>query len=221
MSVRSFHSVYVAGTVAAAALGCYLISLRVAAERAALEEVESRIVQTQSDIRMLQTEIGTRGRLDQLEQWNASALSLSAPAADQLLQDSFELAKLTAPEHQLEVKAPVVFASAPAPQPTSTLAGSGDETASGTAAPLPSSQSLVQEASLKIETPGATTQALAASTSATKPKPLAKSVALNKPSARKSVKPVEIAEADPLAPLASGKLRPAHPQHWKDNGRTK
>jgi len=60
MSVRSFHSVFMASAVAGAALGCYLVSLRVASERAALEDVESHIVQTQSDIRLLQTEIGTR-----------------------------------------------------------------------------------------------------------------------------------------------------------------
>ncbi len=81
MSVRSFHSVFMASAVAGAALGCYLVSLRVASERAALESVEASIVQTQTDIRLLQTEVGTRSRLTQLERWNASALELSAPAA--------------------------------------------------------------------------------------------------------------------------------------------
>jgi hypothetical protein len=62
MSVRSFRPVATVATVAVAALGCYLVSLRVAAERAGLEEVETRIVLAQRDIRTLQTEIGTRGR---------------------------------------------------------------------------------------------------------------------------------------------------------------
>ena len=56
---------------AGAALGCYLVSLRVASERASLEDVETRIVLAQRDMRVLQTEIGTRGRLAQLERWNA------------------------------------------------------------------------------------------------------------------------------------------------------
>ena len=42
----------------------------VASERAALEDVETEIVLAQRDIRLLQTEIGTRGRLAQLERWN-------------------------------------------------------------------------------------------------------------------------------------------------------
>ena len=44
MSVRSFRPVVSVATVAVAALGCYLVSLRVAAERAGLEEVENSIV---------------------------------------------------------------------------------------------------------------------------------------------------------------------------------
>ena len=37
MSSRSFRSVFMVGAIASAALGCYLVSLRVASERAALE----------------------------------------------------------------------------------------------------------------------------------------------------------------------------------------
>ena len=100
---------------AGAALGCYLVSLRVASERAALEDVETRIVLAQRDIRVLQTEIGTRGRLAQLERWNARCFALSAPAADQFLKGGFELARLAQPEHKVDFEAPVVLASAPAP----------------------------------------------------------------------------------------------------------
>ena len=60
MSARGFGSVVWAGAVAGAALGFYLVSLRVASERAALEDVESNIAMTQRDIRTLRTEIGTR-----------------------------------------------------------------------------------------------------------------------------------------------------------------
>ena len=63
MSGSSFRSVFMVASCAGAALGCYLVSLRVASERAALENVETKIVLAQRDLRLLQTEIGTRGRL--------------------------------------------------------------------------------------------------------------------------------------------------------------
>jgi hypothetical protein len=81
---------------AGAALGCYLVSLRVASERAGARDVETKIVLAQRDIRLLQTEIGTRGRLAQLERWNVKVLALSAPSADQFLNGGFELARLPA-----------------------------------------------------------------------------------------------------------------------------
>ena len=114
---RSFRSLFMVASCAGAALGCYLVSLRVASERAAVENVETRIVLAQRDLRVLQTEIGTRGRLAQLERWNASVLAMSAPSADQFLNGSFELAKLTQSERKVDFQAPVVLASAPAPKP--------------------------------------------------------------------------------------------------------
>ena len=53
MSARSFRSVFMVASCAGAALGCYLVSLRVASERSALEGVETQIVTTQRDIRLL------------------------------------------------------------------------------------------------------------------------------------------------------------------------
>ena len=47
MSARSFRSVFMVASCAGAALGCYLVSLRVASERAALESVETKIVLAQ------------------------------------------------------------------------------------------------------------------------------------------------------------------------------
>ena len=76
--LRSFRSIVMVASCAGAALGCYLVSLRVASERAALEDVETKIVLQQRELRVLQTEIGTRGRLAQLERWNASVLAMSA-----------------------------------------------------------------------------------------------------------------------------------------------
>ena len=151
MSSRSFHSVFMVASCAGAALSCYLVSLRVASERAALEDVEARIVVAQRDTRVIQTEIGTRGRLSQLERWNAGAFALSAPAADQILKGSFELAQLARPEHKLDFQAPVVLASAPAPTPQRPLVETApDEPEPAAVAASP--RSLLHEASLKTET---------------------------------------------------------------------
>ncbi|MDP8995281.1 MAG: hypothetical protein M3N07_09955, partial [Pseudomonadota bacterium] len=94
MIARSFRSVAWVAGVAAAALGCYMLSLQVAAERADLAGVEQRIVAARQAIRNLQTELGTRGRLQQLEHWNAEVLALSAPVAGQFLDSERTLARL-------------------------------------------------------------------------------------------------------------------------------
>lgn len=150
MSARSFRSVFMVASCAGAALGCYLVSLRVASERAQLEDVENRIVVAQTDMRVLQTEIGTRGRLSQLERWNAGAFALSAPNADQFLKGGFELAKLTQPERKVEFKAPVYLASAPGPEKQAIGAPETDD--SGAPAVTSGPSSLLHEASLKTET---------------------------------------------------------------------
>ncbi len=151
MSTRSFHSLFMVASCAGAALGCYLVSLRVASERAALEAVETKIVAAQRDMRVLQTEIGTRGRLAQLERWNVKVLALSAPSADQFLQGGFELARLTQPDRKPDFNAPVVLAAAP--QPDSAKPEIGARGTDDTGAP-PSARpnSLLHEASLKTET---------------------------------------------------------------------
>lgn len=147
----SFRSLTMAATCATAALGCYLVSLRVASERAALEDVETRIVMAQRDLRVLQTEIGTRGRLSQLERWNAGAFALSAPAADQFLRGGFELARLTEPQHKVDFQAPVVLASAPTPEPQKPPIGEASNDDAG-APTVIASNDLLHQASLKTET---------------------------------------------------------------------
>ena len=232
MSSRSFRSVFMVASCAGAALGCYMVSLRVASERAKLEAVETRIVLAQRDMRVLQTEIGTRGRLSQLERWNAGAFALAAPSAGQFLKGGFELARLAQPEHKVDFQAPVVLASAPAPdkQP---VVGQPETDDSGVAAPAVAPSALLHEASLKTETrevPARTVVALPLTTAkstdkpatsakpATKPsveKPDLAAAQSRKPVAKKSVdkpavvtaqavtRPVRIAKVDPLAPLPS------------------
>ncbi|MDQ3246451.1 MAG: hypothetical protein M3Q52_06100, partial [Pseudomonadota bacterium] len=141
---------------AGAALGCYLVSLRVASERAALEDVETSIVLAERDIRLLQTEIGTRGRLAQLERWNVKVLALSAPSADQFLEGGFALAKLARPQEMIDPAAPVVLASAPAAEETDVLAEAEQD---GDSTPRTGPASLVHQASfrrvVRLDTPKA------------------------------------------------------------------
>jgi hypothetical protein len=224
---RSFRSLFMVASCAGAALGCYLVSLRVASERAALENVETKIVLAQRDMRVLQTEIGTRGRLAQLERWNVKVLALSAPSADQFLNGSFELAKLTRPQHEVNFQAPVVLASAPAPKSQQSPIGeAGTDDAGAPTGVAP--DALLYQASLKTETrevpakppaelpPASGIKSTEASATTAKPnqkksadKPglaaaqLAKK-SVDKPSvaaAKPVTKPVRLAKNDPLAPL--------------------
>ena len=155
MIARGFKSVAWVGAVGSAALGCYMVSLQVATERAELARIEAAIIAAKQDIRGLQTELGTRGRLSQLEHWNAEVLALSAPSSQQFVEDAFTLARLDQSEPDVgdrvaEVQlasidtaaaapavrpaAPVVRAVAPAPaQPQPSLV----HRASFTAAPAP------------------------------------------------------------------------------------
>ena len=211
MSARSFRSVFMVASCAGAALGCYLVSLRVASERAALEDVETKIVLAQRDIRLLQTEIGTRGRLAQLERWNVKVLALSAPSADQFLEGGFQLARLARPEPKLDVQAPVVLASAPAPRPPSAPLEEGERVADdGAGATAMPAARLLREASLKVPIREAEPEAIA-------PKPTPHKAAQGQPAAndkkagdkkievaaRPVTKPIRVAKVDPLAPLST------------------
>jgi len=225
MSARSFRSVFMVASCAGAALGCYLVSLRVASERAQLEDVESKIVSAQQDMRVLQTEIGTRGRLAQLERWNASVLALSAPAANQFVNGGYELARLTRNQPTVDFQAPVVMAAAPAPEHAPAIEQESRDDAGAPTATVSvdngSPRTLLHVASLKIEpreaperaAPTLPSQAVravakparpAASAAAKTGKAAAAKKTVDKPAlaaARPVTKPVRIAKNDPLAPL--------------------
>ncbi|WCT74023.1 hypothetical protein PQ455_01970 [Sphingomonas naphthae] len=94
MIASRFRSVWMVGLVAGAALGCYLVSQRVATERAALFRLDRQIFAAERDIRTLSTEIAARSRLPQLEKWNVSVLGLTAPGAHQFLDSEIRLAAL-------------------------------------------------------------------------------------------------------------------------------
>lgn len=92
MMATRFRSMGWVGCVAAATLGCYLVSQRVATERGAVERLDRQILMAKLDIRKLETELGTRSRMPVLEQWNAQVLALSAPSANQYLHGEVQLA---------------------------------------------------------------------------------------------------------------------------------
>ena len=208
MSAHGFKSVFMVASVAGAALGCYLVSLNVASERAKLEQVESKIVLAQRDIRVLQTEIGTRGRLAQLERWNVGFIRLSAPTADQFLEGGFQLATMVKPAPKPAIEAPIVLASAPVDQgvarQSSTHDGDEAKPVGIVRGSAPSASDMMHVAS--YQRPPATPSALAP----TKPKIAASGQAIErKPTSIKVVgaKATKVAMADTLAPLPA--IRPA------------
>ncbi|HET7708343.1 MAG TPA: hypothetical protein VFK50_02275 [Sphingomicrobium sp.] len=222
MSGSSFRSVFMVASCAGAALGCYLVSLRVASERAALEEIETEIVMAQRDIRLLQTEIGTRGRLAQLERWNVKVLALSAPAADQFLEGGFALARLARPAQPDALEAPVVLAAAPADAPKPTVRGLPGK-GSGADDRGVAARDLLRVASFKTEPRPSSSMTINLTNQSGPPKPGMATRSSAAPSKKlasadptpKSVRSARPARpADPLAPL------PAPAKAAKESGKT-
>ena len=168
MITRGFRPVAWVGAVGTAALGCYMLSLQVAAERADLMGLERRIVSTQQDIRSLQTELGTRGRLQQLEQWNADVLALSAPVADQFLESNVSLARFDMREQNFVTEQQVRMASGETPAPAAQPARAPVRLASADAAAAPAAATeapppLIRRAGL-VTVPAATVRTVSART---------------------------------------------------------
>jgi hypothetical protein len=160
MIARGFKSVIWVAAVGGAAIGCYMVSLRVATERADLARVESQIIAAKRDIRTLQTELGTRGRMSQLEQWNAEVLALSAPTAAQFLPDQMMLARFDQTESTVEERAAQVrMASAEvvsdAPAAAAASVPVVRAVAPAASAPAAAPQPVVRRASFTPETPKA------------------------------------------------------------------
>ncbi|TCP34672.1 hypothetical protein [Sphingomonas sp. BK235] len=92
------------------AIGFYLVSSQVAAERKRLEQVDRKIVGAERDIRALETEFDVRANLAQLERWNGDTLALTVPTAAQFVRDEAALASLSPNQ---PVPAPLPGAAAP------------------------------------------------------------------------------------------------------------
>lgn len=112
MIAHRFRAVGWVAVVASAATGLYLVSLQVAAERGKLEAVEHQIVLAQRDMRQLQTELGTRASMRQLERWNGEVLALSAPKAAQFVQSGTQLVSLNLDDTSPNAPPPVMQAVA-------------------------------------------------------------------------------------------------------------
>jgi hypothetical protein len=112
------------------ALGFYLVSLQVAAERKKLEQLDAKIAAAERDIRALETEFDTRASLAQLERWNGDTLALVAPTAAQFMHSDAQLARvsfrprtpgangirtaaLVVPAYVAQVQAPTITPAAP------------------------------------------------------------------------------------------------------------
>ena len=152
MMARGFKPVgWVAG-VATAALGCYMLSLNVASERAELAKLERSIISTKRDIRTLQTELETRGRLQQLESWNANVLALAAPTSAQFLDNELTLARFDQRDQTIEERSVVHMAAAPA-QAAPSVQQKVEAPVRYASAPVVEkpAQSLVHQASLVVE----------------------------------------------------------------------
>ncbi|TVV72153.1 hypothetical protein [Sphingomonas solaris] len=139
MMAARFRSVTWVAVAVVPALACYLVTQHVAAERAQLAKVERQIGQSRRAIRELETELGTRGSMAQIERWNGQTFALAAPSAQQFITGDVQLASLSALP-ALPVPA-VVMAAAPA--------------ASAPSGPAPSAPAEVRQATLETVKPAA------------------------------------------------------------------
>lgn len=115
IAAARFRSVLWVAAASAAGISCYLVTQGVAAERAELSRTQRAITANLTAIRDLETELGTRGNLAQMERWNAQVLALKAPEARQFVGENVQLASLGMPDKPaMEVKVVQVAAVKPA-----------------------------------------------------------------------------------------------------------
>ena len=210
MMARGFKPVGWVASVAAAALGCYMLSLNVASERAELAKLERSIIMAKSDIRALQTELGTRGRLQQLESWNANVLALAAPTSAQFLDNELTLARFDQREQSIEERSVVHMATAPAPQAAPKVQQKIEAPVRYAAAPAPvPDRSLVHQASLSL---GVERPIVA-------PTPVVEQAA-QKSSPAAPAKPTRVEKTPAPTKLASADKKAAEPAKKKSSGIT-
>ncbi|MBB3348536.1 MULTISPECIES: hypothetical protein [unclassified Sphingomonas] len=161
------------------AIGFYLVSSQVAAERKRVEQLDRKIVGAERDIRALETEFDVRANLAQLERWNGDTLALTVPTAAQFVRDEAALASLSPNQ-------PV-----PAPLP-------------GAAAPVQTAQLIVPAAATAVTASAAPAPAVPATVRTAAAAPVATvKVAAAKPAAAPRLTPTAVAAAAPAGASAA------------------
>ena len=94
MAARKLQGIGLVLLVLIFAMMLYPVSLKVAATRSELTQIERDIVRTRDNIRYLESELAVRASMRQLEQWNADTFGYSAPDAAQYLENERQLASL-------------------------------------------------------------------------------------------------------------------------------
>ncbi|NBU84521.1 MAG: hypothetical protein EBS21_08010 [Sphingomonadaceae bacterium] len=144
MIAHKFRPVVWVVGCAFAATALYTVSLGVASERTRMEDLDQQIAMTQRDIRQLQTEMGTRASLRQLERWNVEALALSAPKAGQFRATESALKSIDGGTLPVDGFTPPPVMVAAATRPATAPAAPAEQKiamASAPAAPAPASTS--------------------------------------------------------------------------------
>ncbi|RVT89405.1 hypothetical protein [Sphingomonas crocodyli] len=132
MIAMRFRSIVWTGAACLAILAFYLMSQFVAAKRAELARTDREISRTRAEIAQLETEIGTRSGMGQIEHWNVSVYGLEAPKVQQF-KNAVQFAAILEPntpamsqtvnpirQASLDVPSAPAAAAAPAPVPVST-----------------------------------------------------------------------------------------------------
>lgn len=141
--------------VSAVILGFYLVSLRVANERKALDQLNARISAAERDIRALETEFDTRGNLAQLEKWNGDTLALSAPVAQQFVADEAQLAAIdvTRPPGEGDTRTAQLVVPSGVPAPVPAQAAMTLVAANAPVSPMPAPAAVVRTAAVVERAP--------------------------------------------------------------------
>jgi hypothetical protein len=212
MIARSFRPVGWVATIGAAALGCYMLSLRVAAERADVDRLDARIVTASQNIRSLQTELGTRARMQQLEEWNDEVLALSAPVSGQYVEGGISLARFDVNQQPVAPNADVRLASADAAAPVTPAHAVTTPPVRAVATPTQTAPPMVRRASATLPAPAATTLPLttpAPQPAATKPSTTVPTRTATIPARRPAATPARTAAAERTRPAAPTRPRAA------------
>ena len=94
MAARKLQGIGLVLLVLVFAMMLYPVSLKVAATRSELAQINQQINRTRDNIRYLESELAVRASMRQLEQWNAESFGYSAPSASQYLANERQLASL-------------------------------------------------------------------------------------------------------------------------------